>query len=34
MLKRFLRICSALLTLVMLFNMIPLNAIAEEYFTL
>lgn len=31
MLKRFLRICSVLLTLVMLFNMIPLNAVAEEY---
>ncbi len=33
MLKRFLRFCSVILTLVMLFNMIPLSAIAEEYFT-
>ncbi len=31
MLKRFLRICSVLLTLVMLFNMLPLNAVAQEY---
>ena len=33
MLKRFLRIFSVFLTLVMLLNMIPLSAIAEEYFT-
>ncbi|MBR4108919.1 MAG: hypothetical protein IKK41_01140, partial [Oscillospiraceae bacterium] len=33
MLKRFLRTLSVLLSLVMLFNMIPLTAVAEEYFT-
>lgn len=31
MTKRFLRLCSILLSLVMVFNMIPLRAIAEEY---
>ena len=33
MTKKFLRICSVLLTLVMLINMFPLNAFAEEYLT-
>ena len=33
MLKRFLRLCSIILSLVMLVNMLPLNAVAEEYFS-
>lgn len=30
MTKRSLRLCSVLLTLVMLINMFPLNAVADE----